>query len=102
MTSALRSSSKHYDGDDGSSFHLTRNHQAIFADYSQISRVSPSSSSSKYAAYDNNNSSLRDKVRISFELHDPNTKSLTNTFVYPDKKCPLGEVRDGVLPPFLI
>jgi hypothetical protein len=115
MMSALRSSSKHYDNDDGSSsFRRTRNHQAIYANYSQISRDSPSSSS-EYAAYDNNNSSLHDDiVRISFELHDPNTKPLTNAFnLY--MKCPLGEVttgrkrriktgqyRDGALPPSLI
>jgi hypothetical protein len=113
MMSALRSSSKHYDDDDGSSsFRRTRNHQA--ANYSQISKDS-SSSLSKYAAYDNNNASFHDDiVRISFELHDPNTKPLTNAFnLYV--KCPLGEVttgrkgriktgqyRDGVLPPSLI
>ena len=116
MMSALRSSSKHYDNDyDGSSsFRRTRNYQAIYANYSQISRDSPSSLS-EYAAYDNNNSSFHDDiVRISFELHDPNTKPLTNAFnLYV--KCPLGEVttgrkgliktgqyRDGALPPSLI
>ena len=93
MMSALRSS-KHNDDDDGSSlFRLTRN-------------GIPSS--------DINNTSSQEEVRISFELHDPNTKPLTNAFnLYV--KCPLGEVtigrkgliktgqyRDGALPPSLI
>jgi len=92
MMSALRSS-KHNDDDGSSLFRLTLN-------------GIPSS--------DINNTSSQEEVRISFELHDPNTKLLTNAFVYPDKKCPLGEVtigrkglktgqyRDGALPPSLI
>ena len=76
VMSALRSS-KHNDDDGSALFRLTRN---------EI----PSSASSQ------------EEVRISFELHDPNTKPLTNAFVYPDKKCPSGGVRDGALPPSLI
>jgi hypothetical protein len=91
MMSALRSS-KHNDDDGSSLFRLTRN-------------GIPSS--------DINNTSSQEEVHISFELHDPNTKPLTNAFnLYV--KCPLGEVtigrkgiktgqyRDGVLPPSLI